>query len=612
MVPVLDEKTHKPIPGEFKETQADRELADYDYDLAILVIDERGHEITVPVWKFIEMFLRVKDKKGHILPFEINPAQVSLYKELCEMKRAGKPMRVNILKARQLGFSTFIAAIIFVLTVMVPNQTACIIADIADHATNLFEKYKFYYEVLPEFIKSKLPKKKSNAKELVIDYGEGQESKVRILVQGDNAGRSDTCQYLHLSEVAFWDDIEGTTTSVLQTVDDTNPNSIIAYETTANGVNYYKEIWDNDVGSKEGYKALFFPWYLDPNYSMPYDGYELEDWEIKLKDKLGLSLDQLMWYHVQLIKMRKNLSRLRQEFPSTPIEAFIVSGTSKFNMELVQKRKEEIYQKKPVMTGFFSFQKSVSQDGEVINISNIKFIQSDTCDDIWIYEEPQAGHPYIATNDPANGGEDYFATHIFNNYTGHQCAVYHKNKCDADDAAYQMFCLIKMYEKSGVPVLATGETNTTSRILKILYKCGHRFIYQDQDYDALSGRYQDQFGYKTKQNNRLVMIDEFAEGFRDNPEIINDWNTICEMENFQVVKNDSTQKEKVQAISGAHDDLVMSACGFFLCRHAQRAIPVDVGNLGRKTSIEELDERITQIRRNQNNQPERRVYQIWD
>jgi len=607
MVPVLDSR-NQPIPNKYEETRADTELAPYDYDLAISIALEDGNVVPIPVWRFIEMFLRVKDKKGHFSVFRINDAQISFYKELCEQKRAGKRMRVNVLKARQLGFSTFIAAILFVLTILVPNQTACIIADIADHATNLFDKYKFYYYNLPKFIKDRLPLAKSNAKELVVSYGMGQTSKVRILVQGDNAGRSDTCQYLHLSEVAFWDDIEGTTTSVLQTVDDTNPNSIIAYETTANGVNYYKTIWDMDIGTNDGYKALFFPWYLDPTYKLPYDGFELFDWEIKLKDKLGLTLDQIAWYRVQYNKMRGNLMKLRQEFPSTPVEAFIVTGTNKFNMELVQMQKEWILKHPPLKQGFFTYHKTMSQDGEVITLSNIKFVETKMGDgDIKIYEEPKAGHPYVITNDPANGGEDYFATHVFNNYTGVQCAVYHKNKCDADEAAYQMFCLLKYYET--IPVLATGETNTTSRVLKIVYKCGHKFIYQDQDYDALSGRYQDQFGYKTKQNNRLVMIDEFAEGFRDNPNIIRDWATICEMENFQVVKNETTKKEKIQAVSGAHDDLVMSACGFFYCRHAQVAIPSQK-YVSAKKSIEELEYEIEERRRKKT--PERRVYQIWD
>jgi len=566
MVPILS-LANKPT-GKYRLTQADKLLPEYDYDLAITVKDENGNELIVPVWRFIEMYIRIKDRNGKFCVFEINDAQIQFYIELCEQKRRGEPMRVDILKARQLGFSTFIAAVIFVLTILVPNQTACIIADTAEHATNLFRKYKFYYANMPSYIKERLPLVASNAKELTVDYGSGQTSSVRVLVQGENAGRSDTCQYLHLSEVAFWQNIEDTTTSILQTVDDNNPNSIIAYETTANGVNYYKTIWDKDTGGDTGYKALFFAWFLDPKNRRPYDGFPLFDWEKKLMDTCGVDLEQIAWYRVQYNKMRGNLEKLRQEFPSTPIEAFIVTGTSVFNMELLLDRKAEILKEQPLRRGFFTFKKEVSIDGSQINITNIEWRDS-PLGAIKIYEEPQAGHPYCVNNDPAMGGEDYFATQVINNYTGCQAAVYHKNKCDADEAAFQMYCLAVHYNKA----LVSGETNTTAYLLKTVFKCGYRFIYQDQDYEALSGRFQDKFGYKTKQNNRQLQIELFAESFRDNPHIVRDYETICEMESFQIVRNDNTKKEKAQAIGGAHDDLVMSFAGYYLCRSTQRAIP---------------------------------------
>ena len=203
MIPILNSRGEE--TGQFKETLADRELKSYN---SVLAIEINGK--VVPVWWFIERYHRVIDKKAKRRPFELNPAQIALYKELCEQRKLGRPMRVNILKARQLGFSTFMASIIFTLTIFAPNQSASIIADTGEHARNLFDKYKFLYNVMPSWVKSQLPLVASNAKELKVDYGEGQVSSIRILVQGENAGRSTTCQYLHLSEVAFWEDIENT------------------------------------------------------------------------------------------------------------------------------------------------------------------------------------------------------------------------------------------------------------------------------------------------------------------------------------------------------------------------------------------------------------------
>jgi hypothetical protein len=83
------------------------------------------------------------------------------------------------------------------------------------------------------------------------------------------------------------------------------------------------------------------------------------------------------------------------------------------------------------------------------------------------------------------------------------------------------------------------------------------------------------------------------------------------MENFQVVRNESTGKEKAQAISGKHDDLVMAFCGFFLCRGAQRATVKGEAPKSRAMTIEELEEKLERRARADSRQ-ERNVLQIWD
>lgn len=609
MIPILNSRGEE--TGQFKETLADRELKSYNN---ILAIEIKGK--IVPVWWFIERYHRVIDKKAKRRPFELNPAQIALYKELCEQRKLGRPMRVNILKARQLGFSTFMASIIFTLTIFAPNQSASIIADTGEHARNLFDKYKFLYNVMPSWVKSQLPLVASNAKELKVDYGEGQVSSIRILVQGENAGRSTTCQYLHLSEVAFWEDIENTLTAVQQTVDETNPNTLIVYETTANGFNDYKVIYDKDeygygkIGEESSpYKALFYGWYYDPNYQLSDEQLkfvDISDKWIPMMEQYHLTKNQMAWYILKLQGFRNNLDKMHQEFPSNPVEAFITSGNAVFPQELTNRRKQEVRDAGILKQGYFSYNKQVSLDGNRISISNIKWVDDRENGSIKMYLEPQDRHPYIVNNDCAMGGEDYYATQVFDNYTGHQCAVFHKRKCDADEVAFQMYCLAIYYNNA----LVSGETNTTSYLLELVRKCGYRKIYQDQDVEDLSGRYANKLGYKTKQNNRQYQIDQFKEAFRDNPSVIHDYETLVEMENFQVVRN-SAGNEKAQATGGFHDDLVMSACGFYLCRHAQSCVP-DVQN-STKTSVltqEKWEEHLRNLK--QNNVVQKGDFIQWD
>lgn len=588
--------------------QAEKRPSDrlFRYDTVLTLRTKVGY---VPVYKFIEKFLYIEDEEGVRIRFILSDDQVDLYETMCEQRLSGKPIRLDILKARQLGFSTFIAGIIFTLVVFNPGMKAAIIADIAEHATNLFGKYKFFYENLPVDIKARLPLEASNAKELIVKHSNGQKSSIRIMVQGDSAGRSGTYQYLHLSECAFWDDLHNTLVSLLQTVSNNNPNSMVFFETTANGINDYKLKWDKDYAKKTDYIAKFYGW--KGHYrAKKLEDYIKPDWLLELIEKENLDEYQALWYYKKWENdFSEDLDKLRQEYPSNPVEAFVTSGNSKFNAELLRKRKEEIIRMANsgvLKRGFFTYKANHSQDGKVINVTNIEWMNSKN-GSIKIYKEVEENHPYIVCNDPAQGGEDYYATQVVDNYTGKQVAVYHKNKCDADDAAYQMYCLAVYYNGA----LLTGETNTTSYLLQLCQKCGYKFIYQDQDVEELGTRFFNKLGYKTKQNNRLFMIDSFALAFRDDPTIINDYDTISEMENFQIVQH-KNGTEKVEATNGAHDDLVMAMCGIYLCRGQQLAVPFKnrKSNKIKFNNPDDLAEYLSQKRKM--NMEKRSVYQVWD
>lgn len=547
---------------EISSTKPSSILSKYDN---VITIHTRIGE--VPLYKFIEKFLKIENEDGVKVDFILNEDQVNLYIDMCEQRLKGDPIRIDILKARQKGFSTFIAGVIFPLVVFTPGQKAAIVADIAEHASNLFDKYNFFYDNLPEELK--VTKIKSNAKELVVQYASGQRSSIRIMVQGDSAGRSGTYQYLHLSECAFWSDLEDTLVSLLQTVSATNKNSMVFIETTANGVNDYKVRWDRDFGGTTKYLAKFYAWYTTARYRVrpnDYREFNEPDWLKELGETEKLDKYQRAWYFDRYNDFNGDIDKLRQEYPSNPVEAFVTSGNSVFNAELLRKRKQEIVMEPAPKRGLFTFSLHWSSDKKVCSVDHIEFVESRS-GSVKIYQEPIEGHPYILCNDPAIGGEDYFATQVFDNHTGEQVAVYHRNKCDADDAAYHMYCLHKMYNNA----MVTGETNTTSYLLEICFACGVRNIYQDQDVEDLTGRFANKFGYKTKQNNRNYMIDLFKIAFRENPRIIKDYETICEMEAFQIVHHQNG-KEKAEASGGGHDDLVMSACGAMLCRNAQTTL----------------------------------------
>ena len=116
---------------------------------------------------YIQRFLKIIDKRGKIVGLLLNEPQKRLYKVIKREWEAGRPVRIIILKARQMGFSTLTAAIIFWMAATA-HAVRCMVVAHKDEATdNLFQMYKRFYENLPDPVKPML--QASNAKELVFD-----------------------------------------------------------------------------------------------------------------------------------------------------------------------------------------------------------------------------------------------------------------------------------------------------------------------------------------------------------------------------------------------------------------------------------------------------------
>lgn len=585
MVPVLDAMGN-PVRKDdgrplMKATLADRELPEYDSYLGFWFKDPKtGKQAWYPLWRYMEAHERISTKRadgmGGISPFELNASQVMIYKEMCGMKRAGKPIRINDGKSRQMGGSTFVAGVFFPLTAFVPGRKCAIVADVAGHASGLFEKYQLLYETTPEYLKRNLHKKAKNAYELTFDYGRGVTSSIKVVVQGEGAGRSNTFDYLHESEVAFWQDIGGTCLALENTVSDVDMESIIFRETTANGVNEWKTMYDAGMSGRGMFKSIFIPWFMEPTYRMRYDGHRLTDKEREMAGKFGLSMDQIQWWHAKWEGASQDYSRMAQEYPSDATEMFVSSGSGVFNSQIVAKRKGEIMGQEPIRRGYYSYSKSISRDGGRVELSNIRWFD-DPNGSVSIYKEPERGHPYIMVNDPAMGGEDYWATQLVDNSDCSQCAVFHKRGCDADEATFQSYCLYKEYHDASGRVMVAGETNTTAYFVNTMKRLGVKDVYIDRDTEAINGRMIAQYGYKTKQSNRQRMIDDLVIAFRESGgNMVSDFDTICEMESFSYQKSGRLGREKAMAELGSHDDLVMAYAGFFLVRGSYSASIRDV------------------------------------
>ncbi len=260
------------------------------------------------------------------MQFQPNEAQAQLYRDMHFLN--------VILKARQLGFTTFIDIFILDAVLFNSHQQAGIIAHTLDDAKKIFKnKIKFPYDNLPDWLKQQRTLETVNTSELGFNNGSS--------VYVGTSMRSGTLQYLHVSEMGkiakkFPDKANEIKTGAFNTV---HPGQFIAVESTAEGRSglFFDIVQEAKARAEEGrkpgkteFKFLFYPWWKDRRYrsnELVQQTTEEKDYFRKLREQHGIHLepDQEAWY---VLKWRMNRlgdsDDMKQEYPSTPEEAFEV------------------------------------------------------------------------------------------------------------------------------------------------------------------------------------------------------------------------------------------------------------------------------------------------
>ena len=583
----------------FKEaTRADRMLK--GHEAAFTVKADFGDGLAeYPVWQLMERLLWITDKDTNKVRFILNYQQILLYLEMARQKESGRPVRQNVLKARQLGYSTFIAGFGFIMAMFTPNYRLAVMADIRDHAANIFSKYVYFYdhlddsnphyEEIAEFERTH-PGRRSTLswKPKLAASRDGRymrteagNSTLEVIVAGEGSGRSGTYTMLPLSECAFFDNLKDTMKGALSTVYSKAINSLIFLETTANGFNEYKRRWDADVADGDSWHAFFMPWFENPDYSkellpgqsMPI----LPDWMAERQKAHGLSDEQMNWYYEMYRGFGADKESVLQEYPFTQVDAFISTGDCIFGADLVAKRKAEIAAAMDAGTlykrrGMFSYQRHFSDDGSMISLSDVRFNDLPS-GSIRVFELPQKGHPYVAVCDPNNETNDDSAIQVIDNSNCHQVACFSRSDLQWDEVAYQLYCLARWYNGA----LISNEMNLGKTVMDYVRKLGYQKIYvrmnaEVDDFHRTVGR---SYGHIITKGNRQMLLEELKILFRQDPLCVSDYETICEMETFQSISHVSRTgavRKKDEAAPGEHDDLVMAFVGFFAVRDQQTAV----------------------------------------
>lgn len=296
-----------------------------------------------PLWRLQHLYW-IENKAGRMQRFRMNSAQLRLHQGLW--------YRNVVLKARQLGISTYVAMLMLDRCLFTPNYHAGIIDKSLPDAELKLEKLRFAWENLDyvrpgaeaseralacigKFLKERSGLQKSGGWRPAADarsrlcFANGSDIRLGTTLRGG------TLQLLHVSELAHvsvhapWRARE-VRSGAINTVP---AEGTIIMESTHEGgrygVNYEMTVQAMENASKGelsplDFRFFFFSWSDHPEYYLPGAG----GWDDamgayfeKVEEKLRrpLSHGQKLWYS----RMARTMgASMRQEYPTTPDEAF--------------------------------------------------------------------------------------------------------------------------------------------------------------------------------------------------------------------------------------------------------------------------------------------------
>jgi hypothetical protein len=447
-----------------------------------------------------EKMLLVRTRQGWTEPLKANVVQRAFE------RRRGE--RNIVLKARQMGLTTWAAARFFLKTITQPGTLTLEVAHNQEAAEEIFRIVHRFLNWLPEELRmGALKTSRINVRQIVFPELDAQ---YRVVSAGDrNAGRGLTVQNLHCSELARWPGEPAETLAGLRAA--MAPGAELILESTPEGVGgCFHEEWQK--AGETGMVRHFFPWWMERHYRAgAVDEASLSEEERNLMARKRLDLEQI-GYRRQIAAEFRGLAR--QEYAEDEESCFLAGGNSVFELEAIEARLKEAI---PPM--------EQRRNGEL---------------EVWL--PALKGKQYLVAVDPAGGGSegDYSAAQVLDMETGLQCAEFagHVGGLElarlvtALAAEYNHAWLVVERNNQGSGVLALVET-----------VCGYGRIYRQGG----------EPGWLTTSMSRPAVLGRLGAGLVEQPERFQSRRLLGECRSFVRLPNGRTG-----ARAGTHDDRVMA------------------------------------------------------
>jgi hypothetical protein len=503
-----------------------------------------------PIWR-LENLYWIVDENGKPTKFTLRPAIRLLLEHL--------HWRNVILKARQLGCTTFVAVFFLDSCLFTSDLRAGIVAHKLDAAQVIYrDKILYAYDHLPEALRAKVKALKRDGGELLLSNNSG----IRV----DTSMRSGTLQLVHISEYGamcahYPDKAREVKTGTLETAHD---EAIVFIESTAEGSS--GDFYDICEGarkhtgqlSRHDYRLHFFPWYLSPEYRLDpsYVQFTREDgfYFASVESQTGCTInpEQRAWY----VKKREKLGPdMLREYPSTPQEAFQASNFSIFDGPSLDWLQSLC--RPPIATVQFAevVDDGIQQTPRPVPVERLM--------SVWkIWDWPHSNHEYIVYGDVMEGlfadpdqpekGHDLHAAGILDRNTGSVVATYHSQQ-DTIPYAQQLILAARHYNEAW----ASPEVNSVGLAVLNEFKRAQypRIFSRQTGEETFSPEDTDKLGLKIGPMNRKPYLEALRTVIKTHGIHVYDEDVVAELRAF-VNRNGKWQAER-----GANDDFVMMLLG---------------------------------------------------
>jgi len=262
--------------------------------------------------------LMIRTKAGALERLRLNAAQRCVHEAIERQLRETGKARALILKGRQQGASTYVEARYFWKVTYGQGLRAFILCHADFSSRAIFDMAKRFFDHCPPGERESI--KASNARELVFDK---LDSGYTVATAGSKgAGRSETVQLFHGSEVAYWPSGEEHLAGALQAVPDAPGSEIILESTSAGPQGLFFAMCEAAQRGESDYQLIFVPWFIQAEYrrTVP-EGFELTEDERAYAAAYNLDREQMAWRRAKIIELH-GIWNFRREYPSDIGEAF--------------------------------------------------------------------------------------------------------------------------------------------------------------------------------------------------------------------------------------------------------------------------------------------------